>query len=406
MRVSMISAVLAVRTAIALAAEPGVTDDAVVLGSHQPLSGPAATAAMLSRASEAYFRMVNERGGVHGRRIVYRYEDDGYSPPRAVEVVRKLVERDEVFALFNGVGTPVHAAVYRYLLDKRIPDMYVGSGGSRFAFPPENGFKPYPTLFVGAVPHQMEGSILGAFAADRWPGKRIALFYQNDDLGRDGAAGFKRAIQGKLGIVSDDVYETSTVSVDSQILNARARGADIVLIYGIAKFAGMYLKRSFELGWRPTFLLTGIVNYGATWKLAGPDCDPENGKTQCGASDGVITSKWGPTPEERDNPKVVQHHHLMRTYGRGLKVDGTTLYGQAVAELMVETLRQAGRDLTRQSLVRAAESIKNWSGGLFPEITMSSDDHVPFETLKVVAVGNGRNARDLTGWIAGPRPTP
>jgi hypothetical protein len=138
-----------------------------------------------------------------------------------------------------------------------------------------------------------------------------------------------------------------------------------------------------------------------TWKLAGPDCDPGAGKTQCAASDGAITLKTGPTAHETDNPKVGRHHQIMAKYGRGLKVDDLTLAGQAVAEVMEETLRRAGRNLTRESLTRAAESIKNWNEGLAPNVTMGPDDHAPLEDMKVVEVRNGKFARELTGWITG-----
>jgi ABC-type branched-subunit amino acid transport system substrate-binding protein len=389
----------------AFAQDPGVTPDTILLGSHQPLSGPAATFSVIARTSEAYFRMINEQGGVHGRRIVYRYEDDSYSPPRAVEVVRKLVERDRVFAIFSGVGTAPHTAVYRDLLERRVPDMYVATGATKWAFPPENGFKPYPTLFGFPPTYLTEGSVLGRFAIEKWPGKKAAVLYQNDDFGKDGAAAFAQTVRGRLPLVSEDAYETTTVSLDAQLLTAKERGAEVVYVVALPKFAGMYLKRAWELGWKPVFLITYASSSGVTWKLAGPDCDPLASRTACGASDGAITSTYLPAPEDMDNPKVARHRRILDTYAGGLKADLSTIYGQAAAELMVETLRRAGPHLTRESLIRAAESITGWSDGLATNVTMGPDDHAPIEDLKVVEIRHGRFDRELTGWIPGSRPT-
>jgi branched-chain amino acid transport system substrate-binding protein len=388
----------------AAAVDPGLTSDTIVLGSHQPLSGPAATYSLIPRASEAYFKMINEQGGVHGRRIVYRYEDDTYQPPRTVEVVRKLIERDQVFAIFNGLGTPTHTAVYKYILDRGVPDMYVATGATKWAFPPENGFKPYPGLFGFQPNYLTEGSVFGVFAIQRWGGKKVALLYQNDDFGKDGAEAFKHAIRGKLTVVADDVYEVNAVTVDSQLLKAKNAGADVVYLFAIPKFVGMYLKKASEIGWKPAFLVSAVSNGPQTWKLAGPDCDPAANKLQCANSDGVFTLKWTPTMDERDNPKVARHYALVEKYGSGLKVDNLTLYGQAAAELMVETLRRAGRNLTRESLLKAAESIKGWSDGLVSNITMGPDDHAPVEDLKVVLIKDGKIEKELTDWIQGSRP--
>jgi ABC-type branched-subunit amino acid transport system substrate-binding protein len=389
----------------ALGADPGITSDAIVLGSHQPLSGPAASYSLIPRASEAYFRMINDQGGVHGRKILYKYEDDTYAPPRTVEVVRKLVERDRVFAIFNGLGTPTHTAVYRYLIERKVPDMYVATGATKWAFPPDNDLKPYRSLFGFQPNYLTEGSILGTFAIERWRGKKTAVFYQNDDFGKDGAEAFRHTVGEKLPIVADDVYEVTAVNIDSQVLKARASGAEVVYLFAIPKFTGMYLKKAHEIGWKPAFLISVVSASPTTWKLAGPDCDPLAGKSQCAASDGIFTLKWLPSFEETDNPKVARHYRIVEQYGQGLKVDNYTIYGQAAAELMVETLRRAGRNLTRETMLKAAESIKGWSEGLAPNITMGPDDHAPVEDMKVVEVRNGQMAKELSGWIRGSRPT-
>ncbi len=386
------------------AADPGLTSDTILLGSHQPLSGPAATYSLIPRASEAYFKMINEQGGVHGRRIVYKYEDDTYQPPRTVEVVRKLIERDQVFSIFNGLGTPTHTAVYKYILDRGVPDMYVATGATKWAFPPENGFKPYRGLFGFQPNYLTEGSIFGVFAIQRWSGKKVAVLYQNDDFGKDGAEAFRHAIEGKLTVAADDVYEVTAVTIDSQLLKAKNAGADVVFLFAIPKFVGMYLKKAHEIGWKPAFLVSAVSNSPQTWKLAGPDCDPPAGKVQCAPSDGVFSLQWLPSIDDKDNPKVVRHYEIVEKYGSGLKVDNITIYGQAAAELMVETLRRAGRDLTRDSMLKAAESIKGWSDGLISNVTMGPDDHAPVEDLKVVSIKNGKIDKDLTDWIQGSRP--
>jgi ABC-type branched-subunit amino acid transport system substrate-binding protein len=387
------------------AADPGVSADTVVLGSHQTLSGPAASFASIPLASEAYFAFVNAQGGVHGRKIVYRYDDDGFEPARVLGIVRKLVGRERVFAIFNGLG-PGHLAVYRYLLDKGVPDMYVANPLRRFAHPPDNAGKPYRTLFTFVPTFATEGAVMGQFAVKTFPGKKTALLYGPHEEIKEAADAFKEAVRGRLPIVATDIADQMAVSLDSQLLRARDREAEVVFLWHLPKFVAMYLRKAHELGWAPTFLVTATAQSPTTWKLAGPDCDVLRGRTRCAASDGVISLKWLPGFDEVDDPKVARHRRLMEQYAGGLPVDSYTLYGQAGAELMVETLRRAGRSLTRDGLVKAAESITGWSDGLLTNVTMGPDDHAPVEDLKVVEIRGGRVARELTGWMTGTRRSP
>jgi branched-chain amino acid transport system substrate-binding protein len=400
--IALALAVIPAAASLAAAADPGFTADAVVLGSHQTLSGPAASFSSIPRASEAYFAFVNAQGGVHGRKIVYRYDDDGFEPARALGIVRKLVERERVFAIFNGLG-PGHLAVYRYLLDKGVPDMYVANPLKRFAHPPDNAGKPYRTLFTFVPTFATEGAVMAEYAVRVFPGKKTAMLYGPHEEIREAVDAFKRVVQGRLPIVAEDTVDQMAVSLDSQLLRARDRKAEVVFLWHLPKFVAMYLRKAHELGWAPMFLVTATAQSPTTWKLAGPDCEVLQRRTRCGASDGVISLKWLPGFDEVDDRKVARHYQLMEQYAGGLRVDNYTLYGQAGAELMVETLRRAGPALTREALVKAAESITGWSDGLLTNVTMGPDDHAPVEDLKVVEIRGGRIARELTGWMTGTR---
>lgn len=355
--------------------EVGVTDDTVLLGTHQPMSGPAASYSVIARASEAYFKYINDQGGVNGRKIVYKIEDDGYQPPRTVEVVKKLVEQDKVFAIFNGLGTPTHSQVFEWLNENKIPDMYIASGATKWTEP----VRRY--VFAFQPDYRVEGTLLARYAIQNLPGKKAGIFYQNDDFGKDGARWFEETLKkANYPVVARESYEVNATDFSSQIIKLRDAGAEAVLLFCVPRPCALFLKQAEQLGYRATFLMSAVSNDPEMFNTAGPS-----------TMEGVITLGWLPLFDDTTNPRIRQHHEILQKYAPGLQPQNFTVYGQMAAEMMVETLRRAGRDLTREKLIDAAESIKNWGDNLAGvAVTMSPTDHRPFKAMRYMKFTGGR----------------
>jgi branched-chain amino acid transport system substrate-binding protein len=330
--------------------DPGATDTEIKIGQTVPFSGPASAYASIGKTQAAYFNMINEQGGVNGRKINLIQYDDAYSPPKAVEQVRKLVESDEVLLTFQIIGTPSNAAVQKYLNGKKVPQLFAATGASKFTdpknFPWTLGFNP--NYFV-------EGRIYGQYVLKNYPNAKVGVLYQNDDLGRDYLSGIKSGLGDKAStmIVAEASYEVSDPTVDSQILKLKAAGADVLFDASTPKFAAQTIKKTAELGWKPVHILDiNATSVGAVMQPAGLD-----------ASKGVISVNYGKDPLDpswKDDPGMKRYFDFMaKYYPDGDKNSGFNAYGYGTAQLLVHVLKQCGDNLTRESIMKQATNLKD-----------------------------------------------
>ena len=349
----------AMMLALALSASPalaqkkydsGASDTEIKIGQTVPFSGPASAYATIGKTQAAYFNMINEQGGVNGRKINLIQYDDAYSPPKAVEQVRKLVESDEVLLTFQIIGTPSNAAVQKYLNAKKVPQLFAATGASKFTdpknFPWTLGFNP--NYFV-------EGRIYGQYILKNYPDAKVGVLYQNDDLGRDYLNGIKAGLGNKAAtmIVAEASYEVSDPTIDSQILKLKSAGADLLFSASTPKFAAQTIKKNAELGWKPVHILDiNATSVGAVMQPAGLE-----------ASKGVISVNYGKDPLDptwKDDPGMKRYFDLMaKYYPEGDKNSNFNAYGYSTAQLMVHVLKQCGDDLTRENVMKQAASLKD-----------------------------------------------
>jgi branched-chain amino acid transport system substrate-binding protein len=330
--------------------DSGATDTEIKIGQTVPFSGPASAYASIGKTQAAYFNMINEQGGVNGRRINLIQYDDAYSPPKAVEQVRKLVESDEVLLTFQIIGTPSNAAVQKYLNTKKVPQLFAATGASKFTdpknFPWTLGFNP--NYFV-------EGRIYGQYILKEYPNAKVGVLYQNDDLGRDYLNGIKAGLGDKAAtmIVAETSYEVSDPTIDSQILKLKSAGADLLFSASTPKFAAQTIKKNAELGWKPVHILDiNATSVGAVMQPAGLE-----------ASKGVISVNYGKDPLDptwKDDPGMKNYFEFMaKYYPEGDKNSNFNSYGYSTAQLMVHVLKQCGDDLTRENVLRQATNLKD-----------------------------------------------
>jgi branched-chain amino acid transport system substrate-binding protein len=359
MRNSIFHLVAGTAVAIALSAssahaqkkyDPGASDTEIKIGQTVPFSGPASAYATIGKAQAAYFNMINAQGGVNGRKINLIQYDDAYSPPKAVEQVRKLVESDEVLLTFQIIGTPSNAAVQKYLNAKKVPQLFAATGASKFTdpknFPWTLGFNP--NYFV-------EGRIYGQYILKEYPNAKIGVLYQNDDLGKDYLNGIKSGLGDKAAtmIVAEASYEVSDPTIDSQILKLKSAGADLFFSATTPKFAAQAIKKNAELGWKPVHILDiNATSVGAVMQPAGLE-----------ASKGVISVNYGKDPSDptwKDDPGMKRYFDFMAKYfPEGDKNSSFNTYGYGTAQLMVHVLKQCGDDLTRENVLKQATNLKN-----------------------------------------------
>jgi len=330
--------------------DTGATDAEIKIGQTVPFSGPASAYATIGKAQAAYIKMVNDQGGVNGRKINLIQYDDAYSPPKAVEQVRKLVESDEVLATFQIIGTPPNAAVQKYLNAKKVPQLFAATGASKFTdpknFPWTLGFNP--NYFV-------EGRIYGQYIIKTYPNAKVGILYQNDDLGKDYLNGIKAGLGDKAAsmVVAETSYEVSDPTIDSQILKIKDAGADLFFSASTPKQAAQAIKKIAELGWHPVHILDiNATSVGAVMKPAGLD-----------ASKGVISVNYGKDPLDpswKDDPGMKKYFDFMaKYYPDGDKDSSFNTYGYSTAQLLVHVLKQCGDELTRENVLKQATNLKN-----------------------------------------------
>ena len=344
--------------------DAGASDAEIKVGQTVPFSGPASAYATVGKAQAAYMKMVNEQGGVNGRRINLIQYDDAYSPPKTVEQVRKLVEGDEVLLTFQIIGTAPNAAVQKYLNAKKVPQLFAATGASRFTDP-----KQFPWTLGFNPNYFVEGRIYGQYILRDHPNAKIGVLYQNDDLGKDYLDGLKAGLGGKAAamIVAEVSYELSEPTIDSKILKIRDAGADLFFSASTPKQAAQAIKKIHELDWHPVHILDINANsVGAVIKPAGLE-----------ASKGIISVGYVRDPSDaasKDDPGMQRYLGFMEKYfPDGDKTSNLNVYGYITAQLLVHVLRQCGDDLTRDNVLKQATHLDHVALDLLlPGITVST----------------------------------
>jgi branched-chain amino acid transport system substrate-binding protein len=327
---------------------PGVTDSEIKIGQTMPYSGPASAYGTIGKAENAYFNMINEKGGINGRKIVFISLDDGYSPPRTVEQVRKLVEQEQVAFTFNTLGTPPNSAIQKYLNDRKVPQLFVATGATKWGdpehFPWTIGFQPT---------YQTEGHIFAKYILEKMPNAKIGVLYQNDDYGKDYLKGLKDGLGDKAAklIIAEVTYEVTDPTIDSQIVSLQASGADVFYDVTTPKFAAQAIRKTYDIGWKPLHLLNSVsASVASVMTPAGL----EKGV-------GVVSLAYfkDPTdPQWKDDAAFKQWLAWMnKYYPDGDKTDTFNVYGYNLAMTMAQALKQCGDDLTRENIMKQAANL-------------------------------------------------
>ncbi len=331
--------------------DPGASDTEIRIGNINPYSGPASAYGTIGKTIGAYFDKVNAEGGINGRKIKFISYDDGYSPPKAVEQARKLVESDEVLLVMQSLGTPSNTAIQKYMNAKKVPQLFVATGATKFGDP-----KGFPWTMGWQPNYQSEARIYARYILDKHPAAKIGILFQNDDYGRDLLKGLKDGLGAKAAsmIVAEAPYEVSEPTIDSQILKLKAAGADVFVNVATPKFAAQAIKKIAEIGWKPVHILNNVSNsVGGVLKAAGL----ENSKD-------VISTTYQKDPTDpawkNDAGFKAWTAFMEKYYPDGDRTSTFTTYGYSAAQTMVQVLKQCGGDLTRENVMRQAASLKDF----------------------------------------------
>src|SRR6201986_4330624 len=357
--------------------DTGATDTEIKIGNIMPYSGPASAYGVIGKTEEAYFNKINAEGGINGRKIKFVTYDDAYSPPKAVEQVRKLVESDEVLVVFNPLGTPSNTAIQKYVNAKKVPQLFVATGATKWNDP-----KDFPWTMGWQPSYQSEAHIYAKYLMKEKPDGKIAVLYQNDDFGKDYLKGFKDGFGAKASmIVAEESYETSEPSIDSHIVKLKSSGADVFISITTPKFAAQAIKKLAEIDWHPMHIVSNVsASVGGVIKPAGY----ENAQ-------GILSANYakdGADPQWDNDPGMKKFlDFLAKYYPDGNKLDGSVVYGYGAAQTMVKVLELCGDDLTRANVMRQAASLKNFeTDTLLPgiKINTSPTDFAPISQLKMM----------------------
>ena len=349
---------------------PGVTDTEIKIGNTGPYSGPGSSYSTIWKCEAAYFRMINAQGGINGRKINFISLDDAYSPQKTVEQVRKLVESEQVLALFNTAGTPTNTAIHKYMNANKVPHLLLATGATKWGdpehFPWTIGFQPT---------YQSETRIYASYILEKYPNAKIGVLYQNDDYGNDYLKGLVDGLgsKAKSMIVLQTTYETTDPTVDSQIVNLKSSGADLFLNVTIAKYAAMAMRKAGEIGWKPVQFLNNVATtISSAMKPAGfENCQ------------GILSTFWIKDPADptwKDDAGYKEWIGFMdKWYPQGDKADSVNAYGYTVAQTLIQVLKQCGDDLTRDNIMKQARNIKDLElAMLLPGIKVNTGPHDPF----------------------------
>ena len=357
--------------------DTGASDTEIKIGNIMPYSGPASSYAVIGKTEAAYFDKINAEGGINGRKIKFISYDDGYSPPKAIEQARKLVEDDDVLLIFQSLGTPSNSAIQKFMNGKKVPQLFVASGATKWGDP-----KNFPWTMGWQPNYQSEGRIYAKYILQHFPDAKIAVFWQNDDAGRDQVKGLRDGLGDKAGmIIADKSYEVTDPSIDSQIVALHDSGADTFFSWAAPKGSAQAIRKVGELGWKPRFFLANVsASVAGVLKPAGLQYAKD-----------IISSAYlkDPTdPAWKDDAGIKEWQTFMdKYYPTGDKLDLNNVYGYAAAQTMVQVLKQCGDDLTRENIMRQAANLKDFSSPvMLPgiKINTSPDDFFPIEQMRLM----------------------
>jgi len=354
--------------------DTGATDTEIKIGNIMPYSGPASAYGTIGKAEAAYIQMINDQGGVNGRKINFISVDDGYSPPKTVEMARRLVEQDQVLFIFGSLGTPPNSAIHKYMNAKKVPQLFVATGATKWNDP-----KHFHWTMGWQPNYQTEGSIYAKHILETKPNAKIAVLYQNDDYGKDYLKGFEDGLgaKAKSMIVAKVSYETSDPTVDSQIVQLKGSGADVFFNITTPKFAAMAIRKAYDIGWKPVHYINNVsASIGSVLTPAGLE-----------KSVGLITTQYGKDPadpEWKDDPGMKKWYAWMaKYYPDGNTKDSSNVYGYGAAQTLVQVLKQCGDNLTRENVMKQAANLKDFQTDLaLPgiKINTSPTDFAPIES--------------------------
>jgi branched-chain amino acid transport system substrate-binding protein len=374
--------------------DPGASDKEIRIGNTNPYSGPASAYGTIGKSITAYFKMVNEQGGINGRRVNFISYDDGYSPPRTVEMARKLVEQDEVLFVFQTLGTPSNTAIHKYMNMKKVPQMHVATGATKWNDP-----KNHPWTMGWQPNYQSEARAYAQHILRTKPDAKIGVLYQNDDYGKDYLKGFHDGLGAKKSMIVKEVsYEVADPTVDSQIVQLQQSGADVFFNITTPKFAAQAIRKAYDIGWKPVHYLNNVSNsVGSVLTPAGLD-----------KAVGIISSAYlkDATDSKWANDKAIAEwrQFMNKYYPDGNQADVFNVYGYTVAMTIAQVLKQCGDNLTRENVMRQAANLKGYRAEtLLPGITISTsgDDFAPIEQVQLERF-NGKQW-ELFGEVMGGR---
>ena len=355
--------------------DPGASDEAIKIGNTNPYSGPASAYGLIGRTIAAYFTKVNAEGGVNGRKINFISYDDGYSPPKTVEQARKLVERDEVLLIFASLGTAANSAIERYMNSKQVPQLFVATGATKFGDP-----KNFPWTMGWQPTYQSEGRVYAKFLVQNYPNGKIGVLYQNDDYGKDYLKGLKDGLAGQIPIVSEQAYEVTDATVNSQVISLQGARADVFFNVTTPKFAAQAIRKVAELGWKPVHLLNNVASsVGSVLQPAGL----ENAV-------GVLSTQYIKDltdPAWKDDLAFKEWLAFMEKYfPDGDRTSSLTVTGYALGHTIATVLKQCGDDLTRANVMKQATSLKDLANPmLLPGVTINTgpNDYFPIKQMRM-----------------------
>jgi ABC-type branched-subunit amino acid transport system substrate-binding protein len=390
LRMGALSAALAILAASSSGAlaqkkyDVGATDTEIKIGNIMPYSGPASAYGVIGKTEAAYFKKINDAGGINGRKINFISYDDGYSPPKTVEQARKLVESDEALFIFNSLGTPPNSAIQKYMNSKKVPQLFVATGATKW-----NNPKEFPWTMGWQPSYQSETQIYAKYILKEKPNAKIAVLYQNDDYGKDYLKGLKDGLGAKAAsmIVAEESYETTEPSVDGHIVKLKSTGADIFVNVSTPKFAAQTIKKMAEIGWKPMHFLNNVsASVGSVIKPAGFQ----------NAQDIISAAylKDASDPQWNNDTGMKEFEaFLAKDFPEGDKLDQGTLVGYSVAQTLVQVLKQCGDNLTRENIMKQAADLKNFEVGLLlpgVKINTSPTDFAPISSLQLMKFNGER----------------
>jgi ABC-type branched-subunit amino acid transport system substrate-binding protein len=374
------------------ASAPGITATTITIGSTQPLTGRAAPGySEISPSSNAYFNYVNDHGGIYGRKITYYYYDDGYNPTNTASLTRKLILEDKVFAMFSALGTPTHLAVVDYINSQKVPDLFVSTGCNCW-----NDVSNHPWTFGWQPDYTIEGKILGQYINKSLSGKKVGYFYQNDEFGTDGVKGLDASLgASSVPDAARQNYVPTNTSIGPQIAALQASGAQVVAAFSIPAFTALALLAAAKIGYHPVWVVSNVGSdvYTLTGLLKRFSAGAAGGQLLAG----MVSDAYLPLVGDSSNPWISLFKGIHDKYVSNLPWDGNVLYGMAQAYTLVQAMKAAGRNPTRQSFVKAVESTKLTGGPGFVPLGFSSSNHLGFLGVQVTTI-----AGDGTVTTTGP----